>query len=146
LKILFDTNIILDVLLEREPFFEIAANLFDAVEAKIVEGYLCATTLTTIDYFLTKYRNRDVANTAIKKLLKLYSVAKVDRAVLESALNSNFIDFEDAVIYYSANDSCVNGIVTRNTADFKTAQLPIYQPDDLWALIQASTTLRFKDQ
>jgi hypothetical protein len=67
----------------------------------------------------------------------------VDRAVLESALNSNFIDFEDAVIYYSANDSCVNGIVTRNTGDFKTAQLPIYQPDDLWALIQASTTFEW---
>ncbi|MEI8061654.1 MAG: PIN domain-containing protein [Candidatus Berkelbacteria bacterium] len=146
MKILFDTNIILDVLLEREPFFEIAANLFDAVEAKTVEGYLCATTLTTIDYFLTKYRNREEANSAIKKLLKLYSVAKVDRTVLESALDSNFNDFEDAVIYYSGNDSGVNGIVTRNTGDFKTAQLPIYQPDDLWALIKTSTSFRFQDQ
>ena len=143
MKILFDTNIILDMLLEREPFFEKAASLFDTVEAKTIEGYLCATTLTTIDYFLTKYRNREDANNAIKKLLKLYSVAKVDRTVLESALNSNFNDFEDAVIYYSGNDSGVNGIVTRNTGDFKTAQLPIYQPDALWALIQASTRTKF---
>jgi len=145
LKILFDTNIILDVLLEREPFFEIAASLSDAVEAKTIEGYLCATTLTTIDYFLTKYRNREDANSAVKKLLRLYSVAKVDRTVLESALNSNFSDFEDAVIYYSGHDSGVNGIVTRNTDDFKTAQLPIYKPDDLWALIQSSTSLGFQD-
>lgn len=146
MKILFDTNIILDVLLEREPFFENAASLSDAVEAKTIEGYLCATTLTTIDYFLTKYRNREDANSAVKKLLELYSVAKVDRAVLESALDSNFNDFEDAVIYYSGYDAGVDGIVTRNTNDFTAAQLPIYKPDDLWALIQTSTSFRFQDQ
>ena len=70
----------------------------------------------------------------------------MDRTVLESALDSNFNDFEDAVIYYSGNDSGVNGIVTRNTGDFKPAQLPIYQPDDLWALIKTSTSFRFQDQ
>lgn len=139
MKVLFDTNIVLDVLLEREPFFETSARLSDAVEAKIIEGYLCATTLTTIDYFLTRYQGREQSNIAIKKLLKLYSVARVDGAVLEDALNSNFNDFEDAVLYFSGLNMEVRGVVTRNSSDFKPAQLPIYEPDVLWNLIRSST-------
>lgn len=143
MKVLFDTNIILDLLLAREPFFETSARLSDAVEANLIEGHLCATTITTIDYFLTKYQGREAANSAIKNLLKLYSVAKVDGVVLESALNSNFNDFEDAVLYFSGWNVGVHGIVTRNGSDFKAAQLPIYGPDDLWRLVQASTQLKF---
>ena len=54
MKIVFDTNIVLDVLLEREPFASLSINLFNAVEQQVIQGYLCATTITTIDYLLSK--------------------------------------------------------------------------------------------
>ena len=60
MKIVFDTNIILDVLLIREPFAQMSINLFDAVVSKEIDGYLCATTLTTIDYLVAKLQDKQL--------------------------------------------------------------------------------------
>ncbi len=77
MKVLFDTNIILDVLLIRNPFFALSANLLDAVESKDIDGFLCATTLTTIDYLVTKFQNKYVAKLAISKLLRCIQLRKL---------------------------------------------------------------------
>ena len=135
MKVLFDTNIILDVLLVRDPFFALSANLLDAVESKDIDGFLCATTLTTIDYLVTKFQNKYVAKLAISKLLSLYSIAEVNQSVLNFANTSNFSDFEDAVLYFSALNVGVDSIVTRNNNDFTSANLPVYTPNQLWDLI-----------
>ena len=135
MKVLFDTNIILDVLLIRNPFFALSANLLDAVESKDIDGFLCATTLTTIDYLVTKFQNKYVAKLAISKLLSLYSIAEVNQSVLNFANTSNFSDFEDAVLYFSALNVGIDSIVTRNNNDFTSANLPVYTPNQLWDLI-----------
>ena len=135
MKVLFDTNIILDVLLIRNPFFALSANLLDAVESKDIDGFLCATTLTTIDYLVTKFQNKYVAKLAISKLLSLYSIEEVNQSVLNFANTSNFSDFEDAVLYFSALNVGVDSIVTRNNNDFTSANLPVYTPNQLWDLI-----------
>ncbi len=135
MKVLFDTHIILDVLLIRNPFFALSANLLDAVESKDIDGFLCATTLTTIDYLVTKFQNKYVAKLAISKLLSLYSIAEVNQSVLNFANTSNFSDFEDAVLYFSALNVGVDSIVTRNNNDFTSANLPVYTPNQLWDLI-----------
>ena len=140
MKVLFDTNIILDVLLVRDPFFSLSANLSDAVENKDIDGYLCATTLTTIDYLVTKFQNKTVAKQAISKLLLLYSIAEVNQSILNLANNSDFSDFEDAVLYFSALSVGVDSIVTRNTNDFTSAHLPVYTPSQLWVLLTSSPT------
>jgi predicted nucleic acid-binding protein len=142
LKILFDTNIILDVLLNRKPFEETAIRLFSAVENNIMQGYLCSTTITTLDYLLSKSIGRDNAKHAIVSLLDLFNITEVNYRTLKAAVDSDFSDFEDAVLYFSGYDAGVDGIVTRNTNDFTAAQLPIYKPDDLWALIKSSPTFR----
>jgi predicted nucleic acid-binding protein len=135
---LFDTNIILDVLLNRDSFVEQSANLVSLVEKKDIEGYLCATTITTLDYLISKVTNRDKARVEIQKLLNLFQIAEVNLTVLELSINSDFKDFEDAVQYFSGECSDVNGLVTRNTKDFKQAKLPIYTPDELWGIILIS--------
>jgi predicted nucleic acid-binding protein len=135
LKIVFDTNIILDVLLNREPFVELSANLLSTVENKKIEGYLCATTITTLDYLISKETNRNKAKIEMRKLLNLFKISEVNSKVLELSINSEFKDFEDAVQYYSGECSRVNGLVTRNTKDYKQAKLPIYTPDELWGII-----------
>jgi predicted nucleic acid-binding protein len=143
LKILFDTNIILDVLLNRKPFEETAIRLFSAVENNIIQGYLCSTTITTLDYLLSKSIGRDNSKHAIVSVLDLFNITEVNYRTLKAAVDSDFSDFEDAVLYFSGYDAGVDGIVTRNTNDFTAAQLPIYKPDDLWALIKLSPTFKF---
>ena len=138
MKILFDTNIILDVLLNRKPFVELSANLVSSVENKSIEGYLCATTITTLDYLISKEINRNKTRAEIRKLLNLFQISEVNLKVLEMSINSAFKDFEDAVQYYSGECSNINGLVTRNTKDYKQAKLPIYTPDELWGIISIS--------
>ena len=146
MKILFDTNIILDVLLSRKPFEETAIRLFSAVENNIIQGYLCSTTITTLDYLLSKSIGRVNSKHAIVSVLDLFNITEVNYRTLKAAVDSDFSDFEDAVLYFSGYDAGVDGVVTRNTNDFTAAQLPIYKPDDLLALVQSSTSFRFKDQ
>ncbi|MDM8546202.1 PIN domain-containing protein [Candidatus Venteria ishoeyi] len=136
MKILFDINIILDVLLNRKDFVNLSATLLGFVENKRLEGYLCATSLTTIDYLIAKSLNRSQARIEIKKLLTLFQIAEVNHKVLRLSVESEFKDFEDAVQYYSAECLKLNGLVTRNLKDYKTATLPVYSPDELWHIIQ----------
>jgi len=139
LKILFDTNVVLDVLLNREPNAVEAIKLFSAVENKIIHGFLCATTITTIDYLCTKAIGRKPAKQAINALLELFFIAEVDRNVLIAAIESDFSDFEDAVLYQAGVHACVDGFVTRNSKDFILAELPIYTPSELSGIIQSSS-------
>jgi predicted nucleic acid-binding protein len=127
-KILFDTNVVLDVLMDREPFSGAAAALFAIVEEGMGIGYLCATTLTTVYYLASKTLGAKSAKHAIRKLLALLEVAAVNRPVLETALQARFNDFEDAVVYAAALHVGVDVIVTRNRNDFKTSKIPVYSP------------------
>ncbi len=135
MRILFDTNIILDVLLNRKRFVEVSSNLVGMVENNTIEGYLCATTITTLDYLITKTINKKQAKIEIKKLLNIFNIAGVNATVIELAVNSKFDDFEDAVQYYSGECCRVEGLVTRNTKDYKNVKLPIYTPDELWGIV-----------
>lgn len=137
MRILFDTNVILDVLLDREPFSTTAAQLFSKVEAGELSGYICATTVTTLHYLTRKTVGTERAQKEIKKLLNLFEVAPVNRSVLEGALKARFADFEDAVIHEAAVQVEVQGIVTRNIADFKGANILLYSPEELLKMSRA---------
>lgn len=128
MKLLFDTNVVLDVLMDRKPFADSASALFAAAEDGTIMGYLCGTTLTTVYYIVSKAMGSEPAKEAIKKLLVIFEVALVNRAVIEKALASEFKDFEDAVLYASACHAGVDAIVTRNEGDFGKADIPIYSP------------------
>ena len=131
MKILFDTNVILDVLLDREPFSEDAAFLMSLVELSEIIGIICATTITTIHYLASKALGSQAASRHIQTLLALFVIAPVNRVVLEDAAKSKFKDFEDAVLHESAIHAGAEYIVTRNLADFKKSKLPTFSPVDL---------------
>jgi len=135
-KVLFDTNVVLDVLLDREPFSKEALYLLSEVERGEITGYLCARTVTTIFYLLSKALGTAEARRHTKSLLSLFIVAPVSRVVLENAINLDFRDFEDAVIHEAALHAGANYIVTRNVSDFKSTKLPVYKPDELVAIIK----------
>src|SRR3990167_8992638 len=102
MKILYDTNIVLDLFLERAPYVNDALKLFNYLENGTIKGFLCATTITTLEYLLNKTLKTKKANEIISVLLKLFEIAPVNRLVLEEALSVSFHDFEDAVLYQSA--------------------------------------------
>jgi predicted nucleic acid-binding protein len=131
LRVLFDTNVVLDVLLDREPHVEASARILYRVENGEISGWLCATTVTTLFYFVAKTAGRDAALTDLKKLFSLFEIATVNRPILEGALDAGFSDYEDAVLHQAALQVDAKAIVTRNSRHFKNAVLPVYTPNEL---------------
>jgi len=135
MNILFDTNVVLDVMLDRAPFSEPASQLLLLIEQGEITGFICATTVTTIHYLATKNLGKDPAKNQIKNLITLFNIAPVNRPVIEDALKSEFSDFEDAVIYHSARHVGVEAIITRDIKGFKNSELPIYSPTEILKII-----------
>ncbi len=131
MKILFDTNVVLDALLDREPFSRAALQLFTQVETGKLTGLLSATTITTIFYLATKVLGKAPATKAITQLLRLFEVAPVHRLVLEEALTLDFSDFEDAVLCQAGLHAGAQAIVTRDRLGFKKATIGVYTPEEL---------------
>jgi len=125
-KFLIDTNIVLDLMLDRMPYADDAAQLFDQAERGNISAVLCGTTVTTIFYIAAKAIGTRKAKQAVGGLLSLCEVAPVGRAVLEAAIVSDFQDFEDAVLAVAARIANVDAIVSRNAKDFRKAGLPVY--------------------
>ena len=137
MRVLVDTNVVLDVLLERQPYAVAAADVFALVEESRIEGFLCATTVTTVDYLLGQALAPDKARTALQRLLDLFEIAPVNRPVLEQALRSGIPDFEDAVLEQSARLVSVEAITTRNPSDFKKSSVTAMDPPELLAAVEA---------
>ena len=136
MKILFDTNVVLDLLLDREPFSEPAARLFSRVDEGDLSGFISATTVTTIHYLGRRTVGDRQARSEMRNMLDLFDVAPVNLTVLEGALESKFTDFEDAVLHQAALNVNADGIVTRNAGDFKRATTPVFAPEELEHLMQ----------
>jgi len=137
MNVLFDTNVLLDVFLERQPYFKDSALCVAMAENRKIEGWLCSTTVTTIHYLLSKNLSEDEAITHIRKVLKIFHVSGVNRSVLENALESGIGDYEDAVIHQSAVQSNLDIILTRNQKDFKKSEIPAYNPTEFLAVLQS---------
>ena len=137
MKVLFDTNIILDVLLDHKPFSEHASYLMSKVERSEINGFLCATTVTTIHYLLSKYLDKEKAIDSINSIMALFEIASVNRLVIENALKSKFPDFEDSVLHESARHAGAEYIITRNIKDFKKSKIPAYTATEFLSMLES---------
>ncbi len=126
MRVLIDTNIVLDFLLQREPFFQDAERLFQAIDTGEVVGYVTATTLTDIFYISRKHtRSVEQARQAVSETLIAMVICSVNRAVLESAFGSGLADFEDAVQIFCAVAQGLDAILTRDTQGFLSSPVPV---------------------
>ena len=139
MKILLDTNVVLDVLMDRMPFSDTAVELFSKVEDGTIIGYLCGTTITTVYYLASKAVGAARAQEEIRKLLNIFEVAPVNRHVLEAALVADFNDFEDAVIHEAACHVGADAIVTRNQKDFKKSRIPVYSSEEMAKIVTSQS-------
>ena len=134
-RVLIDLNLILDVLQKREPFYAASAGVLACAETGLVEGLVAAHTLTTLFYLVAKDQSAERARVALTELLQFLSVAAVDQAAIEQALNLPYVDFEDAVQMMAAVQAGAQYLVTRNVQDYRAGPLPVLQPAELLALL-----------
>lgn len=129
-RVFIDTNIMLDFLGERDPFYEPIAKIATLAEKAKLTMVVSPISFATVNYFLTKYENRNIARKKLRKFKILCEVCSLDDQIIEKGLNSSFKDFEDALQYFSATASGCNIILTRNQKDFKKSLIPILTADE----------------
>ena len=137
MKILLDTNIVLDLLLERKPFILYAREIFLLIEEKKIEGFLSASSITTIHYLVSKATSKTEADETIELLLELFKIAPLDEKVIKDAIKTNDIDFEDSVLYNCAFYSNIDYIITRDKKGFKNSKVSVLPPDEFLAFFKS---------
>ncbi|OKH32733.1 DNA-binding protein [[Phormidium ambiguum] IAM M-71] len=137
MRILIDTNVVLDFLQERQPFVENAARIFERIDTGEIEGFIAATTITNIYYIVRRATGAVVAQNAIIQVMTDLNICAVDRDVIEQAIALNFRDFEDAVQYVCGVVHCVDAIVTRDKSGFIGAEIPVVLPEELDTIISS---------
>ena len=128
-KILFDTNIVLDVLLDRQPNAEASSAVWAAVESGVSEGILAAHAVTTIHYLIRKEMGNIKAKRILASILRVFTVAKVDGSVIQEAMQLPFPDFEDAVTAAAARLAGCEVIVTRDPKGFRGSPVRPLTPE-----------------
>ena len=130
MRVLLDTNIVLDHLLEREPFAQSASELLELNAQGAFEGYVSGMTPINIFYIARKFMGHDKLRQFISDLLLAVRVCPITHEVLNQAFSLPFSDYEDAVQHACATASELDAIVTRNLDDYKSATLPVFSPTD----------------
>ncbi len=133
MKIMVDTNIIIDVLLEREPFVEDSYKLLSLCENHKIDGFVSASSITDIYYLVRKHtHSTDLAYKAIGKVLEIIKVCSVTNNDVLTAFQKKAKDFEDCLVAVCAKSINCDYIVTRNGKDFEGFDIPIISPSELF--------------
>ncbi|MBW4571895.1 MAG: PIN domain-containing protein [Tolypothrix carrinoi HA7290-LM1] len=136
--VLLDTNVIVDVALERQPHFEASQQILLLVEQGQIEGYISASTFSDLYYIIRKSRGREWTTDFLNWLVTYCQIAIVNEAVIRMALTANFRDFEDAIQYSTAVVNQLDAIVTRNPQDFPVTTPRILTLEQLIQLTNSS--------
>jgi predicted nucleic acid-binding protein len=134
-RLLFDVNVVLDVLLDRRPHAEASAAAWAAVETGIAEGLLAAHAVTTIHYLVRKEMGATKTRRIISAILRVFGVAAVDGAVIQEALELSCPDFEDAVTAAAARLAGCDYIVTRDPKGFHGSAVRSLTPEAVMPLL-----------
>lgn len=124
-RIFLDTNIVLDLLGEREPFYEPIAKIATLADKGELTMIVSPISFATVNYFLSKYESPEIAREKLRKFKILCEVCSLNEQTIEKGLNSSIRDFEDALQYFSATESECDLIITRNGKNFKKSLLPV---------------------
>ena len=125
-KLFIDTNIVLDLLARREPFYNEAANLFSLADRKIIELSISSLTIANTGYVLLRQIGATKTREILRKLRLIVNILSLDDKIIGIALNdASFNDFEDGLQYFTALENNQDMIITRNLKDFKASKLPV---------------------
>lgn len=132
MKIMCDTNVIIDVLLEREPFVEDSYKVLELCEKHKIDGFVSASSITDIYYLVKKYtHSTGLAYKAIGKLLEIIKVCSVTDNDILAAFQKRAKDFEDCLVATCAKSIHCDFIATRNKKDFEGFGIPVLAPSEI---------------
>ncbi len=137
-KVFLDTNVILDFLMDRQPFSNDISEIFQLSIDSAMELCVSAVSITDISYIIGRIEGKRSARSKTKKLLGLIKVEPVDESMIKLALLSKFKDFEDAVQYFCAKEAGHRIIVTRNIKDYKRSEISVMTPKEFLAFLETS--------
>ncbi len=137
MKVLLDTNVVLDFILRRPGFLGEIDEIFTRLQNLEFEAYVTSVTFVNTYYTTRKESGKERAESAIAEMLMLVGVSDTGQSVIENSISLGFGDFEDAVQCASAVAEGLDAIVTRNKKDFENSPLPVYSPVEFITLIQA---------
>ncbi len=129
-KIFLDTNVILDLLAERHPFYDSIAKIVTLGDRKELLLLTSPISFTTAEYVLSKFESKTSSLLKLQKFSILCRIADANQETIDKSLFSEFRDFEDAVQYFCALQANSDFFLTRNKKDFKQSSLPILTPDE----------------
>ena len=124
-NLFIDTNIVIDLLSKREPFYKEAASLFSFADKKVIKLSVSSLTIANTSYALLRQISSKEAKSVLRKLRLIVEVLSLDDKVVGLALNDDsFSDFEDGIQHFAAIENNQEIIITRNLKDFKNSKLP----------------------
>lgn len=129
-KLFIDTNVMLDLLGERIPYYDSIAKIATLADKGQITMVASALSYATVSYFLTKFEKNEKAKDKLRKFKIISEICDLDESIIEKGLNSNFSDFEDSIQYFSALKSDCSILITRNGKDFKDSQIPVMTADE----------------
>ena len=136
MRILLDTNIVLDIALGRVPHLADSADVFRKIDNESIYGFVTATTITDIYYVAKREKGHQITIDFIRNLIEIVDVIGIDREIVIASLLSEFIDFEDAIQSVSSGINRIDYIITRNQKDFMKSEITALSPKELLALLK----------
>jgi predicted nucleic acid-binding protein len=131
MKVFVDTNVILDALVKREPFYLDAAKAWTLFADRLLEGCLSAISINNLYYIMKKLRDRATAESFVDQVLEDFTIVALTKEILKQARTIHKKDFEDLIQYFSAIHAGCDLLVTRNKKDFPTLGIRTISPTEL---------------
>ena len=137
MKVLVDTNIVMDVLLKRIPFYKDSFSVFQLSDSGSINGFLASISVTNAFFILRKAgKNRDDVYLDMDDISGIFKIAPVSDTTISTALTLRWKDFEDAIQFVTAKESNVDFIITRNKTDFENTDIPCMTPTEFIAYLK----------
>ena len=130
-KLLIDTNVVLDLLAKREPFYKSSAQIFSLADKNKLKLSINSLTIANTNYVLSRLKTTTEAREILRRFRVLVKIVPLNDKIIDLALNdNNFSDFEDGLQYYSAIENNLDIIITRDLKGFKNSKIPVMTPDE----------------
>jgi len=130
MKVLLDTNVVLDVLLERQPYYSASSEVFILSGKNNIQLFITSTIVTDIYYIVSKVLSKKKAKEFLTNLIEIVDICGVGKNTIIEAMKSDFKDLEDAVQHFTAKVEKIDIILTRNKKDFKLSEIKILTPSE----------------
>jgi predicted nucleic acid-binding protein len=135
-NVYLDSDVIIDYLYAREPFFQESVELISLIENKKIKGYISSLIIWNIFYILAKYTNENSARELIKEFKTIIEIIPIDEKIIDLGLNSSIKDFEDSIQYFAAKSKKIKYIITRNKKDYPNGIIKPLSPKEFLTIFK----------